>query len=121
MLKKKTNKNKNKNTRKNQKGGDKLFPSVEKVFQDSLHKSIEELFMSQNGNDYKLNSLDNHDYNDLVSFFTNGVEFRGKTVKPSPTYSYQDYNGKFINNFSINIFEVTISSIFITTDIKSTK
>ena len=88
-----------KNTRKNQKGGkDKLFPSVEIVFQDSLHKSIEKLFMSQKGNDYKLNSLDNDDYNDLVSLFKNGVEFRGKIIKPSPTYSYQDFNGKFWTN-----------------------
>lgn len=91
-----------KNTRKNQKGGkDKLFPSVETVFQDSLHKSIEKLFMSQNEkniHNYKLNSLDDDDYNDLVSLFKNGVEFRGKIVKPSPTYYYQDFNGKFWTN-----------------------
>ena len=102
---------KNKNTRKNQKGGkEKLFPYVEEDFQISLNKSIEKLFMSQNEkniHNYKLNSLDDDDYNDLVSLFKNGVEFRGKIVKPSPTYSYQDYDGRFINNFPrYNIVEL---------------
>ena len=102
--------NKNRITRKKQKGGkDKLFPSVEKDLQDSLkdslNKSIEKLFMTKQGNNYQLNLLDDDDYNDLVSLFKDGLKFRDKIVKPSPTYYYQDFSN-FSNSPRYNIVEL---------------
>ncbi len=102
--------NKNRITRKKQKGGkDKLFPSVEKDLQDSLkdslNKSIEKLFMTKQGNNYQLNLLDDDDYNDLVSLFKDGLKFRDKIVKPSPTYYYQDFSN-ITNSPRYNIVEL---------------
>jgi len=113
LKKRKTKKRKStkqKKTRKKQKGGkDKLFPSVEKDLQDSLkdslNKSIEKLFMTKQENNYQLNLLDNDDYNDLVSLFKDGLEFRGKIVKPSPTYYYQDFTS-LSNSPRYNIVEL---------------
>ncbi len=101
--KKKTKKNKN--TRKNQKGGDQLLPYVEEDFQFSLNKSIEKLFMTKQGNNYQLNLLDDDDYNDLVSLFKDGLKFRDKIVKPSPTYYYQDFSN-ITNSPRYNIVEL---------------
>jgi hypothetical protein len=89
-----------KNTRKKQKGGkDKLFPHVIKHAQNSLHKSIDKLFVREvqttrkydTRYSYRLNVLDNDDYNDLVSLFKEGIKVLGTTVKPSPIHNYKDF------------------------------
>ena len=85
---------------KNQKGGKgKLFPQVIKDAQESLHESIDKLFVREEeerrGNDtlysYRLNVLDDDDYNDLVSLFEKGIQVLGTTVKPSPIHNYKDF------------------------------
>jgi hypothetical protein len=94
------NKFKNRITRKKQKGGkDKLFPHIIKDAQNSLHESIDKLFVREvettrgyeTIHTYRLNVLDDDDYNDLVSLFKEGIKVHGTTVKPSPIHNYKDF------------------------------
>ena len=92
--------NKNRITTKKQTGGkDKLFPHVIKDAQKSLHESIDKLFVREvettrgyeTRHSYRLNVLDDDDYNDLVSLFKEGIKVHGTTVKPSPIHNYKDF------------------------------
>ena len=85
---------------KNQKVGKvKLFPQVIEDAQKSLHESIDKLFVSEvqttrryeTRHSYILNVLDDDDYNDLVSLFTEGIKVLGTTIKPDPLHNYKGF------------------------------